>query len=145
MTQGVQKGCYYRRKHTYFGSTDICCTDEATRRRGRYRKKTVPVRASRTDTYPPDLSFSFCIRRQLYQYGCPPSPLPLSPFLTSSAAWRSRLLCASFLFHLAMKQCPLRRPPGTTSRSLAALAITPSVLRTTKGSFPWTPRRLEKP
>ena len=50
-------------KHTYSGRTDIYCADEATRRRGRYRQKSVR-RASRA--LPPDLSFRFCIRRQLY-------------------------------------------------------------------------------
>ena len=35
----------------------------------------VPL-SSRTGTLPHDLPFRLCIRRQRYQYGCPPLPLP---------------------------------------------------------------------
>ena len=95
-------------KRTYSRRAYICCTDEVTTpRRGRYRQKI--VRAS-----PPIYHCaSAFIRRQLYvSVRLPPSPLPLSLFLASLAtAWRSRLLCASSLCHLAMKQSAASTTP----------------------------------
>ena len=79
----------------------------------------VCVRASRTDTYLATRSIISFLHSFVDSSCCSCScasplapPLPLSPFLASSAAWRGRLcFCASSLCHLVMKQSAASTTP----------------------------------
>ena len=84
----------------------------------------------------PDLSFGFCLRRQLCQYGCPPPPAPCRlswhPELHGAIISSPPRPCATS----PSNSPPLRRPPDTTFlSSQPPSAITPSLLRTVKAAF----------
>ena len=97
----------------YSGRTNICCTDEVTRMRGKYRQNT--VRASRIDTYLATRSLiSFLHSSTAVSVWLPvPSPPPhlVAVLGVLSCVAQPASLCASSLCHLAMKQSAASTTP----------------------------------